>query len=139
MKAFQWALLTALVWGMVPVLEKTGLMKTSPLTGIFLRCAGVGIGIILLMIFKFEAVKAAFFVKPQTALFIMTGGLLASFVGQIFFYKALKLGEASQVVPIAAAYPLVSFVLGIIFLSEHITLAQLSGVALVLMGLLLLK
>ncbi|MFC1703814.1 EamA family transporter [Candidatus Omnitrophota bacterium] len=139
MKAFYWALLTALVWGMVPLLEKIGLGKTTVLTGMVLRCAGVLLGLIFLMVFKLDAVKSAFSVRPQTAVCIIAGGLLASVIGQIFFYKALKLGDVSRVVPVAAAYPLVSFVLALIFLSEKLTMAKVSGVVLVCMGIVLLK
>ncbi len=139
MKSFYWALLTALVWGMVPLLEKMGIAKTTVATGIFLRCTGVLVGVILLMIFKFEAVKGAFSVNPKAAIYIMAGGIMASFIGQIFFYKALKHGELSKAVPVAAAYPLVSFILGLIFLSEKLTVAKCFGVSFVLAGIILLK
>ena len=139
MSAFYWAILTALVWGTAPLLEKMGIMKIEPLPGLFLRTFGVMFGIALLLLFKFSVVKQAFAAKPQTILFIMLGGFLASFVGQLFFYRALKLGEVSKVVPVAATYPIVAFILGVIFLSEKITLMKVSGVALVISGILLLK
>jgi len=139
MQAFYWALLAALVWGTAPLLEKMGLMKIEPLPGLFLRTFGVMFGIAMLLVFKSDVVKQAFAAKPQTIIFIMLGGFLASFVGQMFFYKALRMGEASRMVPLAATYPVVTFILGIIFLSEKITLAKLSGVALVISGIMLLK
>jgi transporter family protein len=139
MQAFYWAIATALVWGTAPLLEKIGLMKIQVLPGLFLRCIGVILGIGLLLLFRLELAKEALQAKPQTIFFIILGGFLASFVGQLFFYKALKLGEVSKVVPLAATYPVVAFILGIIFLSEKITLSKLSGVALVISGILLLK
>ncbi|MFH1655867.1 MAG: EamA family transporter [Candidatus Omnitrophota bacterium] len=139
MQAFYWAILAALVWGTAPLLEKMGLMKIDVLPGLFWRIFGVLIGLALLLVFKFSVVKEALSAKPQTIVLIVLGGFLASFVGQIFFYKALKLGELSRVVPLAATYPVVTFILGILFLSEKITLTKLSGVALVISGILLLK
>jgi len=139
MQAFYWALLAALVWGTAPLLEKMGLMKIEALPGLFLRIFGVIFGLVMLLMFKFDVIKQAMQAKPQTILLIMLGGFLASFVGQLFFYKALRLGEASRVVPLAATYPVVTFILGIIFLSEKITIAKLSGVALVISGIMLLK
>lgn len=139
MQGFYWALLTAFVWGAVPLLEKIGLSKIEPFPGLLLRCLGVILGLILLVIFRFQTVKEAMVAKPQAVFFIMLGGLLASVVGQMFFYRALKVGELSKVVPVAAGYPVISFILGIIFLSEKITLVKLSGVGLVVLGAVLLK
>ena len=59
--------------------------------------------------------------------------------GQIFFYNALKLGEASRVVPLGATYPLISFILAVFLLGEKFTLAKLGGIILVLSGIFLLK
>ena len=41
MGAFEWALLTAFVWGMVPAIEKFALIKIDPFVGLFFRCFGV--------------------------------------------------------------------------------------------------
>ncbi|MBC8473498.1 MAG: hypothetical protein H8D54_01655, partial [Candidatus Omnitrophica bacterium] len=45
MKAYYFALMTALVWGIVPILEKMGVSRTTPLAGVFLRSCGVIVGI----------------------------------------------------------------------------------------------
>ena len=138
MNSFIWAVLTALTWGCVPLIEKMGLMKVEPLVGLFYRSLGVIVGITVLIIFKGPAIKNSFAHLQDGMAYLILGGFLASFVGQIFFYSALKSGEASKVVPISGAYPLVSFILGILFLSEKVTLAKISGVGLVLIGVVLL-
>ena len=56
-----------------------------------------------------------------------------------FFYNALKTGEASKIVPIAGTYPLVSFLIGIIFLGESFTFVKAAGVMFVIAGLFLLR
>jgi len=139
MSAFHWSILTACVWGIAPLLEKIGLAKTTPLAGVFLRSIGVVVGIIVFLIFRFDIARQAFTIKPMNALYIITGGILASIVGQIFFYHALKFGQASKVVPIAATYPLVAFILGVIFFKEGITFAKISGLSFVILGVILLK
>jgi transporter family protein len=139
-EAFFWAILSALVWGIVPILEKLGLYRVQPDTGLFLRCFGVILGALILLIFKFSALKIELSsVSAKTVFFLVCAGFLASFVGQLFFYRALKLGEASRVVPIAAMYPLVAFFLAIIFLNEKITLVKISGLCFVLLGIILLR
>ncbi|MBM3248081.1 MAG: hypothetical protein FJZ10_01475 [Candidatus Omnitrophica bacterium] len=139
MTAFHWALLTAFFWGAAPLFEKFGISKIEPFSGLILRCLGVVLGLILVIIFRTQSIKEALAAKPQTVIFIMLGGILASVVGQMFFYRALKLGELSKVVPVAAGYPIISFILGVIFLSEKVTLAKISGVSLVILGVVLLR
>jgi len=139
MKPYLWAILTALTWGCVPLIEKIGLVKIEPIIGLFYRSMGVIIGITLLLIFHGQAIKTSLTQLPTGAAFLVVGGFLASVVGQMFFYHALKSGEASRVVPISAAYPLITFVLGVLFLHEKITWAKAGGIACIMAGVFLLK
>lgn len=139
MNPFTWALLTALVWGFVPVIEKFGLAKVAPLVGLFYRSLGVIVGIILLWAFQSKDIRASFSSFHPGLLYLMGGGLLASVIGQICFYFALKNGEASRVVPLAAAYPLITFILGLIFLGEKITWAKVIGILCIIAGVGFLK
>jgi bacterial/archaeal transporter family protein len=139
MKGFYFALITAVVWGIVPVMEKVGLAKIAPFAGILIRSCGVIIGASMLAIFDHNSLRAALKAEPRAVFFLVIGGFMASIVGQMFFYNALKSGETSKMVPIAGTYPLVSFLLGIIFLGEAITGAKLAGVSFVLLGLFLLR
>ncbi|MFC1624453.1 EamA family transporter [Candidatus Omnitrophota bacterium] len=139
MKAFYFALMTAIIWGAVPVLEKLGLARIAPTAGVFIRFFGVVIGAVILAIFNNQALRTALKADPRTIFFLALGGFMASIVGQIFFYNALKTGEASKVVPIAGIYPLVSFLLGIIFLGECFTATKAAGVTFVILGLFFLR
>lgn len=139
MKAFYFALMTAVVWGIVPILEKIGVARIAPLAGVFIRSCGVVIGIFIMAIFNNQAVRIALKADPRTIFLLVLGGFMASIVGQIFFYNALKIGEVSKVVPIAGIYPLVAFLLGVIFLGETFTAVKLGGVIFVVLGLFLLR
>ena len=134
-----WALLAALSWGFAPMFEKFGLAKIPVMTGLFYRCIGVVVGLVFLVIFNSSAIKNSLATGVDGWWYLVLGGFMASIVGQIFFYHALKGGEISQVVPIGAAYPLISFILGLIFLGEKFTLAKAGGLACVMVGVVLLK
>ncbi|MFH0838661.1 MAG: EamA family transporter [Candidatus Omnitrophota bacterium] len=138
MNAFTWAILTAFVWGIVPLFEKAGLSKTAPLTGLFYRCIGVVIGLVLLTTFmiKPQQIKS---IDLRSALFLILGGFLASFIGQIGFYNSLKLGEVSRVVPISGSYPLFTFLLGVLIFGESITWVKSFGIVLIVLGIWTLK
>ncbi len=139
MNAFYWAVLTAFIWGLVPALEKLGLARIDPFPGLLLRSSGVLLGAIILIMLKSEYFSRLIGADWKTIFYLLFGGLLASFIGQICFYKALKNGDVSKVVPIAGAYPLVSFLTGIIFFGEGITLTKLIGVLLILIGIVFLR
>ena len=122
------------------MLEKIGLAKIHPDTGLFLRCCGVLFGAAVLLIFKFNALKLELSATaPKTIIFLVLAGILASFVAQSFLYRALKLGNTSQVVAVSSIYPLIAFILAIVFLGEKITLAKFMGICLVLLGVSLLR
>ena len=139
MNSYFWAILAALTWGCAPLIEKIGLSKIDPNVGVFFRTLGVTLGIPFLILIRRSEIKASFSSIPFEIFYVMLGGFLASIVGQIFFYNALKSGEASRVVPLGATYPLVSCILAFILLGEKVTYAKLCGIILVLLGTFLLK
>ena len=138
MSWFLWAFCAALVWGVAPLIEKTGLRHIAPMTGLFFRSLGVAIGLVLLAVFavKPQEIRSA---DPRSALLLMTGGFLASIVGQTFFYNGLKIGEVSRMVPISGSYPFIAFLLGVLFMGESFTLLKFGGALLIISGIWLLK
>jgi len=138
MSAFWLAVMTAVIWGFVPLLEKAGLGRIEPLAGLFYRSIGVMIGLVILALFflRPEEIRS---VHLKSALLIMAGGFLASFAATILFYNALKIGEMSRVVPISGSYPLITFILGVLILGEAFTPLKLLGVIFAVLGIWLLK
>jgi bacterial/archaeal transporter family protein len=139
MTAFQLAALAALVWGSAAFCEKMGLVRADPLVGLWVRSVGVFVGGAALTFFipQFGAKFAAAGWASHAWLF--GGGILASILGQIFFYRALKIGEIGKVASVGGSWPLVAFVLSMVFLGEAPTPRKFAGVALVFAGVSLLK
>jgi transporter family protein len=138
MTAFFWALLTAGIWGVVPLMEKLGLANTSPTTGLIVRSVGVVIGFVVFSVVwsPWGAIRTLHW---SSIVLLAGGGFLASFVGQLAFYQALKSGAISQLTPVAGAYPLVAALLGWWVLREPITLTRALGVMCVVLGVALLR
>lgn len=73
------------------------------------------------------------------ALLLIGSGVVAGALAAISFYAALSLGEVSRVKPIAfAVAPAAGVVLGWLVLGEGMTARKALGVALILMGVVLL-
>jgi transporter family protein len=139
MRPFYFAILAALVWGIAPVVEKIGIAKIEPMAGVIIRSFGVLLGAIILTAFNSRLIKLALGADQKTIIFLILGGVIASILGQIFFYNALKHGEVSKMVPIAATYPLVSFLLGLLFFGESFTMLKGLGISFVILGVFLLR
>ena len=137
-QAFWWAMLTAVIWGCVPILEKMGLRATDPTAGLFARSAGVAFGA-LIFAWLWSPWKALAAMPMGSFALLAVGGFLASFVGQWAFYHALKIGHVSQVSPLSGAYPLVAALLAWIIFREPVTMPRLLGIAFVITGVLLLR
>ncbi len=138
-KSFIYALLTALIWGCAPALEKMGLSgKIDPYTGVVIRNIPVAIiGFVgLLMVGRVGSITT---VDTKSLIFLIAGGLVAGLVGQYAFYSALKAGHPSVVVPITATYPLVAMLISVLFLGDAFTWQKLVGVLFVVGGVILLK
>jgi bacterial/archaeal transporter family protein len=140
MSAFGWAILAALCWGIAPLFEKFGLQTTNdPQIGVYVRSLGVFAGVLIFMLFTPRVLPRLHEISARTWLFLITGGILASILGQICFYRALKLGEVSRMTPIGASYPVLSFLLGVLLLGESVTTTKLFGIILVTTGVYLLR
>ena len=138
MTAFGWAVLTAMMWGVVPLMEKVGLGTSPPAAGVAVRSFGILAGLLVWSLISppWSAIAS---MRIGSILLLAGGGLLASFLGQMVFYQALKLGAISQVTPVAGAYPLVTALLGWLVLREPLTASRLLGVVCVVAGLVLLR
>lgn len=138
MEAFLFALLTAFIWGFVPFLEKMGLSSAEPTAAYLVRCSGVFLGFVIIFFFT-PNISSIGKMGIKSIFFLVLSGILAGFVAQLVFYKALKTGEISRVIPITSCYPLFTFILGWIFLGEEVTLSKVMGMLLILGGIFLLK
>lgn len=138
--AFTWAILAAFCWGFAPLMEKLGLNgRGDPMIGVFIRSLGVILGLgLFAAATPSVTVRMGEFTARQWIL-LGLGGFTASIVGQVCFYRALRSGPVSQVVPIGASYPVLSFILGILFLGEAVTAARIAGIVLVVAGVYLLR
>jgi transporter family protein len=131
------ALLTAFCWGLAPLLGKAGLQKADPLTGLALRTFTIS-GILLLILALTGHFQGFRELTPRAAVFLALEGVLASLIGHFAYYYALKYGTASQVVPLVSCFPAVAFIGAVLFLNERITLPKVSGLGLIVLGVLVL-
>ncbi len=139
MKWFWYAVITMFIWGVIPIFEKLGLGHSQPIGALMYRCLGAMLGFVLLIIWKTQEFKTAFSQLPQGWYFLVIGGLFGAVVGNLFYYYALKEGEVSRVVPIAGSFPIISFLIGVLFFHDSLTLTKFFGLLMVIMGIVFLR
>ncbi|HEP7866331.1 TPA: EamA family transporter [Pseudomonas aeruginosa] len=131
-----WALLSALFAALTAIFAKIGLDRVDSDFATFIRTLVilVTLGGILAVLGKFQAPGS---ILPRSWLFLVLSGL-ATGASWICYFRALKLGPASLVVPLDKFSVVLVALLGVAFLGERLDLRQWLGVALVTAGVVVL-
>ncbi|MCS6906025.1 MAG: EamA family transporter [Bacteroidia bacterium] len=127
------ALLSMFFAGLTAVLAKLGLKNVSGDTGLAVRTVFVFI-FVWLNIFAFNPLKDFSKLTIKDVLFLAISALTTS-LSWIFYYKAIKIGNVSEVALIDKASILITIILSILFLKEPISWKIATGCFLILGGL----
>jgi transporter family protein len=131
-------IITALLWGATPIIEKIGLAKVDPLIGVTIRSTIVTVGL-LMLIFLLGKGRSLTELDGKSILIFGASGVMAGLLGMWTYYMALRIEATSKIVPIAACYPLVTALLSVLILKEGITLPRVIGTGLIVSGIWLVK
>jgi len=138
MNAISLALLAVLFWGVAPVFDKAGIRDISPALALTIRSFVVGAAMLIFFLATGQSRELAH-AKPSSIVYMVLSAVCASLIGQVLYFAALKRGEASTIVPVVGAYPLVAALLGVLVLGEDVTLFKALGAILVVSGVALLR
>lgn len=130
--------LTAVLWGITPVMEKKALQNTSPLVGLVFRNFTVSFILILAILFM-NKTREVFTTSFRDMILFGLSGIIAGLLAMVTYFSALKLGATSQIVPIAATYPLITAIICILFLGEQLTVIRILGTVFIIIGIWLVK
>ena len=131
------ALIGMVCWGIAPIFAKIGLRNVNPLAGLALRtmlAASLIVGWVIID-GTIANVKAIPF---NSWIIIGIEAILATLVGDLAYYAAIKKGDVSLVTIIMSSSPLVTILCATLFLGEVITLERIAGAALVVLGIVLI-
>jgi bacterial/archaeal transporter family protein len=137
MKQYQlFALISMLFAGLTSVIAKAGLKNVSGDAGLAVRTSFV-FALIWLNTVVFDHVKDFSKLSQKDVLLFGLSGLTTT-LSWIFYYKAIKIGNVSEVALIDKASILITLLLSFWFLNEQFTWKIAFGAALILGGLLVL-
>ena len=134
---FLLALLGMVCWGIAPVFAKIGLRNVDPLAGLVLRtifAASVVSGWVIVS-GSFTKISS---IPVNSWWLIGVEALLATLVGDLAYYAAIKNGDVSIVTIIMSSSPLITILCAVLFLGEQITLMRIVGAGFVVLGIILI-
>lgn len=127
-----WALLAAVFAAMTAIFAKLGVAEVNSDFATFLRTLVV-IAVLALILWVrggFEPLSA---ISPRGALFLVLSGL-ATGASWLCYFRALKLGKASQVAPVDKLSVVFVALIAAVFLGENLSPGGWVGVALIAGG-----
>ncbi len=89
---------------------------------------------LLLLTFLSGKGRALIDLGGRSILLFGASGVMAGLLGMWTYYGALKMEATSNIVPIAACYPLVTALLSVLVLKEGVTFPRVAGTALIVSG-----
>jgi transporter family protein len=131
-------LVTMVLWGSTPLIEKLGLKDVDPLTGIFVRSLAIAVILFVVYLFTGRLHELTKISVKNFSLFAASG-IMAGLVGMWTYFYLLKDGMTSKIVPIAASYPLITAILSVLVLGEQVTVQRMIGIILTIVGIILVK
>lgn len=127
------ALVGMVCWGISPIFAKLGLKDVNPLVGLSIRTIFTAIVVTVWIILNGSVgeIKA---IPGRSILLLLIEAALATVIGDLAYFAALKQGSASIVMLIMACSPLVTILCSVFFLSEKMTIPNIIGAFLIIVG-----
>ena len=130
-----WALLSAVFAALTAIFAKVGVEEVNSDFATFFRTAVILLilGGILYITDQFQPFRT---ISAKSYLFLCLSGL-ATGASWVCYFRALKIGKASQVAPIDKLSVVLVAIFGAVFLSERLSIGNWIGVCLIAVGALL--
>jgi transporter family protein len=127
-----WATLSAIFAALTAIFAKIGVGDINSDFATFIRTCVIFVvlGIILFLTQQYQPLSS---VSHKSLLFLVLSGL-ATGGSWICYFRALKIGNASQVAPIDKLSVVLVAIFGAVFLSEQVTISQWLGIGLIASG-----
>lgn len=127
-----WALLSAAFAALTAIFAKIGVESVDSDFATFIRTVVVlaGLGIILVGTARWQPLNS---ISGRSYVFLVLSGL-ATGASWLCYFRALKLGDAARVAPIDKLSVVLVALFGVAFLGERLSLAAWLGVALIVVG-----
>ena len=127
-----WAVLSAIFAALTAIFAKVGVANINSDLATFIRTCVILLTLALI-VYATGQFQNPTSISPRTYLFLVLSGL-ATGASWLCYFRALKLGNASQVAPVDKLSVVLVAIFGALLLGEKLTLLNWLGVALIALG-----
>jgi transporter family protein len=127
-------LLAILGWGLGAFFDKISLNHMDPSGAFYVRTLFTILIFAPLLVWKYVPTRHALTGHDKLGPLFVLSSVIVSMAGVFFYLKALSDGEATRIVPLSSAYPVLTFVLALLFLGESFTANKFIGTLLLCAG-----
>lgn len=131
-----WAILSAIFAALTAIFAKVGVTGINSDFATLLRTVVVLVSLALIL-FATGQYQSLGSISPRSYLFLLLSWL-ATGASWICYFRALQLGQASQVAPVDKLSVVLVAVLGVTLLGERLDLRQWGGISLITLGVVML-
>ncbi|MCC0079704.1 MAG: EamA family transporter [Rhodobacter sp.] len=127
-----WALLAAVFAALTAIFAKVGVENVNSDYATFLRTLVV-IAVLAAILVATGEMRSPLGIAPKSLLFLALSGL-ATGASWLCYFRALRLGQASQVAPVDKLSVVLVAIFGVVFLGERLSGLSWLGVGLIASG-----
>ena len=129
------AALAALAWGAGAIFVRLGMINIRPTTGTLITLMASLLCLLpVVLLTQSKGLLALTTLPAATLLAMALSGVFNFGVGRLFNYNAVRLAGVAKAAPLLAISPLISVLLAVVFLGEHITVYLLLGTVTIVGG-----
>jgi transporter family protein len=127
-----WAVLSAIFAALTAIFAKVGVANINSDLATFIRTCVILLTLALI-VYATGQFQNPTSISPRTYLFLVLSGL-ATGASWLCYFRALKLGNASQIAPVDKLSVVLVAIFGALLLGEKLTMLNWLGVALIALG-----
>ncbi|MEL4106355.1 EamA family transporter [Oscillospiraceae bacterium WX1] len=131
------AFIGMLCWGVSPIFAKLGLKDINPLVGLSVRTFFTATAILIWLLLS-GGITELKDISSKALFLLVLEAILATLIGDLAYFAALKQGSPAIVMLIMACSPVVTILTAVLFLGEKLTLSHLIGACLAMIGIILI-
>ncbi len=132
-----WALLSAVFAALTAVLTKLGVANINSDLATFIRTCVIFV-LVTLIAYSTKQFSALSDISTQGLVFLVLSGL-ATGASWVCYFRAMSLGQASQVAPIDKLSVVLVAIFGVLLLGEKLSMINWMGIGLIAVGVILVS
>ncbi len=132
-----WALLSAVFAALTAILTKLGVANINSDLATFIRTCVILV-LVSLIAYSTKQFSAIGEISAKGFVFLILSGL-ATGASWLCYFRAMSLGQASQVAPIDKLSVVLVAIFGVLLLGEHLSMINWMGIGLITVGVILVS